>query len=197
VELLMRVLLLYCHPNPESYVAALHRKAAETLIAAGHEVDVCDLYAEGFNPVLSREERIGYHDHATNTQPVLAYVERLRRAEALVLVFPVWNFGFPALLKGFFDRVFLPGVSFDLEGGQTKGLLTNIRKIQVITTYGGSWMKAALVGNPPRKYCTRAMRAMTQFSASIAYLAHYDMNLSTPESRASFLDRVTRQLARL
>jgi NAD(P)H dehydrogenase (quinone) len=42
------------------------------------------------------------------------YVERLRAAEALVMSYPVWNFGYPAMLKGFFDRVFLPGVSFDI-----------------------------------------------------------------------------------
>ena len=58
--------------------------------------------------------RRSYHDTATNTGPVQTYVDRLRAADALVLVFPVWNYGYPAILKGFFDRVFLPGVSFDL-----------------------------------------------------------------------------------
>ena len=110
----MRVLVLYAHPDPESFAAALHRTIVETLAAAGHEVDDCDLYAEGFNPVLSREERVGYHDLAHNQMPVSAYVARLQKAEALVLSYPVWNFGFPAILKGFFDRVFLPGVSFKL-----------------------------------------------------------------------------------
>ena len=57
-----------------------------------------------------------------------AYVERLRRAEALVLSFPVWNYGYPAILKGFFDRVFLPGVSFELVDGKVKPSLHNIRQ---------------------------------------------------------------------
>jgi len=193
----MRVLVLYCHPDSGSYVAALHAVTVEALTAAGHAVDDCDLYAEGFDPVLSRDERIGYHDLATNTAPVLSHVERLKRAEALVLVFPVWNFGFPALLKGYFDRVFLPGVSFGMVDGSTQGLLTHIRRIAVVTTYGATWTKATLLGNPPRKFCTRSLRAVTRFSASVTYLAHYDMNRSTPGTRAAFMTRVKQGLARL
>ncbi len=192
----MRVLVLYCHPNPSSYGAALHGAVVETLTAAGHEVDDCDLYAEGFDAVLSRAERLGYHDLHTNTHPVQSHVDRLRAAEALVLVFPVWNFGFPALLKGYLDRVFLPGVSFGLVDGATQGMLTNIGKIGVVTSYGATWMKATLLGNPPRKFCTRSLRAVTRFRASVDYLAHYDMNRSTPETRAAFLSRVRERFAR-
>jgi NAD(P)H dehydrogenase (quinone) len=68
--------------------------------------------------VLTEAERRGYHEVGPNLEPVRDYVERLRAAEALVMVFPVWNFGYPAILKGFLDRVFLPGVSFRLEDGQ-------------------------------------------------------------------------------
>ena len=53
----MRVLVLYCHPLDDSFNAAVHRAAVETLRAAGHEVDDCDLYAEGFDPVLRRDEQ--------------------------------------------------------------------------------------------------------------------------------------------
>ena len=85
----MRVLVLYAHPNPESFGAALHRAVVETLLRAGHEVDDCDLYAERFDPVLSCEERVNYLSIPDNCRGVEAYVERLRRAEALVLVFCV------------------------------------------------------------------------------------------------------------
>jgi putative NADPH-quinone reductase len=192
----MRVLVLYCHPNPASFGAALHEAVVGTLAAAGHQVDDCDLYAEGFDAVLSRAERLGYHDLATNTHPVQAHVDRVRAADALVLVFPVWNFGFPALLKGYLDRVFLPGVSFGLVDGATQGMLTNIGKIGVVTSYGATWAKATLLGNPPRKFCTRSLRAVTRFRASVDYLAHYDMNRSTPETRGAFLAKVTRHFAR-
>ena len=96
----MRFLVLYAHPNPESFCAALHRSVVGTLRRNGHEVDVCDLYAERFDPVLSYEERVGYLDVPANRRPVEDYVRRLEQADGLILVFPVWNFGFPAILKG-------------------------------------------------------------------------------------------------
>jgi putative NADPH-quinone reductase len=192
----MRVLVLYCHPNPESFGAALHSTVVASLRAAGHEVDDCDLYEEGFQPILSRQERLGYHDLAHNTAPVADYVRRLRAAEALVLVFPVWNFGFPALLKGFFDRVFLPGVSFGLVDGRTRGILTNISRVGVVTSYGATRWRAFLMGDPPRRFCTRVLRAVTGLKAPVSYLAHYDMNRSTDVTRAAFRTRVADAFSR-
>lgn len=191
----MRVLVLHAHPDPESFGAALHRTIVETLRAAGHEVDDCDLYAEGFNPLLSREERVGYHDLANNQAPVAGYVARLQRAEALVLSYPVWNFGFPAMLKGFFDRVFLPGVSFKLVDGRVRPALWNIRKLAAVTTYGGARHRAFLMGDPPRKVVTRVVRAVCHPSARPLYLTHYDMNRSTPQTRAAFLAEVRQRFS--
>lgn len=193
----MRVLVLYAHPNPESYGAALHQAVVASLREAGHEVDDCDLYAEGFDPVLSREGRVGYHDLAGNTLPVAGYVARLRAAEALVLCFPVWNFGYPAILKGFFDRVFLPGVSFRMVDGKVAPNLWTIRKLVAVTTYGGSRWRALLMGDPPRKLVCRALRAVCHPTARPLYLAHYDMNRATPESRDSFLATIAKKMRAL
>jgi putative NADPH-quinone reductase len=191
----MRVLVLYAHPVETSFQAALHAAAVAALTQAGHEVDDCDLYAEKFDPVLSREERLNYHDEAICRKPVQAYVDRLLAAEALVLVFPVWNFGYPAILKGFFDRVFLPGVSFALADGKVSPKLTNVRKAAAIATYGGDRLRAMLVGDPPRKVVTRALRGPLGLSTPIKYLACYDMNRATDERCAKFLARVTREMA--
>lgn len=193
----MRVLVLYAHPNPESYGAALHEAVVASLREAGHEVDDCDLYAEGFDPVLSREGRVGYHDLAGNTLPVAGYVARLRAAEALVLCFPVWNFGYPAILKGFFDRVFLPGVSFRMVDGKVAPNLWTIRKLVAVTTYGGSRWRALLMGDPPRKLVCRALRAVCHPTARPLYLAHYDMNRATPESRDAFLATIAKKMRAL
>lgn len=193
----MRVLVLYAHPDPESYGAALHQAVVASLREAGHEVDDCDLYAEGFDPVLSREGRVGYHDLAGNTLPVAGYVARLRAAEALVLCFPVWNFGYPAILKGFFDRVFLPGVSFRMVDGKVAPNLWTIRKLVAVTTYGGSRWRALLMGDPPRKLVCRALRAVCHPTARPLYLAHYDMNRATPESRDSFLATIAKKMRAL
>jgi NAD(P)H dehydrogenase (quinone) len=193
----MRVLVLFAHPCEDSYAAALHRQVVDQLLASGHEVDDCDLYREAFDPVLSRAERQGYHDVPANRANVATYVARLVRAEALVLVYPVWNFGFPAILKGFFDRVFLPGVSFDLVDGKSKGALVNVRRIVAVTTYGGNRLRAILAGDPPRRLVTRMLRAAVHPFARCWYIARYDMNRSTPEVRKAFLEKVGRAMRAL
>jgi putative NADPH-quinone reductase len=188
-----RALVLFAHPCPESFSAALHATVTGTLAARGWEVDDCDLNAEGFNPVLSTDERRAYHDAGPNTAPVQGYVDRVMAAQALVLVFPVWNFGFPAILKGFFDRVFLPGVSFRLEDGLVKPNLTHIRKLAAVTTYGGSRLRAVMAGDPPRHVVRRAIWHVCR-PERMRYLALYDMNRATEPQRTRFLGRVRAEM---
>ncbi|MGR3436117.1 MAG: NAD(P)H-dependent oxidoreductase, partial [Shimia sp.] len=88
-----KALVIFAHPVPESLNAEAHRIVVDTLTTRGWEVDDCDLNAEGFDPVLSMDERRNYHDVAVNTGPVQPYVDRLRAADAVVFCFPVWNFG--------------------------------------------------------------------------------------------------------
>lgn len=193
----MRVLLIHAHPVEESFSTALKNEALRVLVAAGHSVEECDLYARGFDPVLSREERLAYHDVEHNREPVADYVEQLMRAEAIVLVYPVWNFGFPAILKGYFDRVFLPGVSFRMRDGKVVPNLQHIRRLVAVTTYGSSRLRACLVGDPPRKLVRRVLRALIAPTGRLSYLALYDMNRIDEAGRKAFVARVTAELERL
>lgn len=186
----MRVLVLHSHPVEESFGKALYRLTCDSLTKAGHEVDACDLYAEGFDPVLSAEGRRIYHDYPQNMAGLETYVERLLKAEGLVICTPIWNFGFPAMLKGYFDRVWLPGVSFDLRDGKLIPTLRHIRKLSAVVTYGATPMRAFLAGNPPKKIVNRVMRVQIKPGAPVSYLAHYDMNNCTDETRAAFMARV-------
>ncbi len=190
----MKVLVLHAHPVETSFNASLHRLIVERLSAAGHQVDDCDLYAEDFDPRLTRAERLAYHDPRSANDPVDPYVQRLLTAEALVLCFPVWNYGYPAILKGFFDRVFLPGVSFTMVDGRARPSLHNIAKAAVVTSYGGSRLRAFLMGNPPRKLAMRLLRSTIRPFAPVSYLAHYSMNLSTPASRERFMNKVAARM---
>ena len=191
-----RALVLFAHPCEESFSSALHRLVVDSLGERGWTVDDCDLYAEGFSPVLTAEERRNYHDEGKNIGPVASYVERLRAADALILCFPVWNFGYPAILKGFFDRVFLPGVSFRLVDGKVAPNLTNIQKLAAITTYGGTRFRAMLAGDPPRKCVSRAVRYVAQ-PDRMRYMALYDLNRANDAKRAGFLDKVGREMRAL
>ncbi|WP_349358333.1 NAD(P)H-dependent oxidoreductase [Stappia sp.] len=192
----MRVLLIHAHPLEDSFNAALKDVALAALVGAGHEVEVLDLYACGFDPVLSAAERRGYHDVETNREPVAREVEQLLRAEALVLVYPVWNFGYPAILKGYFDRVFLPGVSFRMKNGKVVPNLRHIHRIAAVTTYGGSRFRAMLAGDPPRKLFRRVLRGLVAPFARASYLALYDMNRADAARRTAFVTRVRDTLAR-
>jgi putative NADPH-quinone reductase len=185
----MRVLVLHAHPVAESFNGALFREVCTRLAKRGHEVDACDLYAEGFDPVLTRAERLDYHDLARNTANVDAHVERLMKAEALVLSHPVWNFGMPAILKGYLDRVFLPGISFKIVEGRVKPNLQHIRKVAVVTTYGADPLRAFLAGDPPKRFAKRTLRYLVKPGAAFSYLALYDMNRVSEEKRRRFLSR--------
>jgi NAD(P)H dehydrogenase (quinone) len=187
----MRVLVLYAHPVETSFVSALHKAAVDMLRSRGHQVDDCDLYLEGFDPLLSRQERIDYNNVALNRARVAPYVDRLLAAEALVLVFPVWNEGFPAVLKGFFDRVFLPGVSLiTMSDGSAAPNLQNITKLASVCTYGLDRLRTMLAGDPPRRVIRRMLQSLIHPRASSDYLALYDMNHTTRERRAAFLEKV-------
>jgi NAD(P)H dehydrogenase (quinone) len=190
----VNVLVLYAHPVESSFNGSLHRLIVDRLRTRGHTVDDCDLYAEDFDPRLSAGEHLCYHDVPDNAKWVTPYVKRLLEAEGLVLSFPVWNYGFPAILKGFFDRVFLPGVSFKLVNGVSWPALYNIRKVAAVTTYGGSRIRAVFMGDPPRKIISRLMRVTVGPRATIRYFAHYDMDRSTEASRRAFAGKVGRAM---
>ena len=193
----MRVLVVYSHPVETSYNAALHRQVVDSLKRAGHDVDDCDLYAEGFNPVMSREERLGYHTVPQNQKPVQGYVDRLQRAEAVVFCFPTWCFGLPAMLKGFFDRVFMPGVAFDFsDPANVKPSLTHLKRISAVVTYGRPRWTAWAMGDPPRKIVTRYMRRLSGGRARIDYFAYYHMNIATRPRLERFKERVGQAMAR-
>lgn len=193
----MRVLVIFAHPVETSYQAALHAAVIDTLRAGGHEVDDLDLYAEGFQPVLSRAERLDYFDLGANTRNVARYVERLRAADGVVFCFPTWTFGEPAILKGFMDRVMVPGVSFRKDAEQRYAPnLTNIRRLAAVVTYGRAWWEVRLaIGDLPRRHITRYFRWFCARGCRTRYLAHYHMNKSTPETRARFLARVRKDIA--
>ena len=193
----MHVLVVYCHPVETSYQAALHREVLANLKNAGHTVDDCDLYAEDFNPVMSREERLAYHDVPRNQEPMAGYVERLRKAQALVLCFPTWCFGMPALMKGFFDRLLMPGVAFDIsDPADVKPMLTQIRRIAAVVTYGRPRWLAWYMGDPPRKMVTRYLRRLTDNNARVDFHAYYHMNVATPPRLARFKQQVGDAMAR-
>ena len=186
----MRTMVVYAHPVETSFNAAIYAAVTETLRKRGHEVDACDLYAEDFPAIMSREDRLLYHEIPANRALARPWIERLESAEALVLVFPTWVFAPPAMMKGFCEKVFVPGVAFELVDGKVRGALRHIKRVGGVSTYGGTRLRAFLAGDPPRKLFTRSLRAYVGPAAPISFLGCYDMNRIDETRGKAFLDKV-------
>jgi NAD(P)H dehydrogenase (quinone) len=189
----LRILIVFAHPLETSFVSALHARVVEILRAGGHIVDDLDLYAEKFDPVMSREGLLRYININANTREVEGYVQRLLAAEALVLIFPVWFDGLPAIMQGYFQRVFLPGVSVRIdEAGLFHPNLRNVKRMAAVCAYGESRRDVAAKGDPPLRFVRDNVGALIDPKGRFEYLALYDMNFTRAPRRAAFMKRVIR-----
>ena len=189
----MRALVVYCHPRAGSFTKAGCDLVVEKLEAAGAEIRVSDLYAEGFDPVLSAEDHEGYEICPDNCVRVSKDVENLRWCDTLIFVYPTWWYGLPAILKGWLDRVFLPDVAFLMPSPERKGIhpgLQHIKRLGVFTTCGASWWLTTLIGAPGKRTLMRGVGLLCGKPFKETFAAHYLMDTSTPESRARHLARV-------
>lgn len=199
----MRYLVVAAHPLADSFNAALRQAVIEGLTRAGHEIDLLDLYAERFDPVLSAAERTAYFapaaDHTRIERAALdGQIARLRRAEGIVLVYPTWWFGFPAILKGWLDRVWLPGVAFELGGPALRPGLRQVTRLAVVTSYGSpAWYIRLVMRDPARRIVRRGLATLCHPRCRTRFLALYGMDGADERRRRRFLAKVRRRLASL
>ncbi|MDW9817063.1 flavodoxin family protein [Sinorhizobium meliloti] len=196
----MHILMVLAHPLEESFAASVARIARETLEARGHTVDLLDLYREGFDPRRTVAERGSYFDKDYDASGVSPWIERLRAADGLVLVFPQWWFNFPAILKGFFDRVFAPGVAFDHDaaGGRIVPRLRNIRLFWALTSTGSPWWVVHLyMGNPVRRLLKRGIAAFCGKGLDFRMVTLHDMDRVTEAKRKRHIERVRALVSRI
>lgn len=144
----MKTVIIYAHPWEGSFNNLLLQNTISKLEGKGETVDVIDLNNDGFNPVLEKADlrlfgRGEYHD-----QQALNYVERLKAADKAIFIFPIWWYGMPAILKGFFDKVMLKGTSYvEDENHNLKGAL-GIKESAIFTTANISKEILASFGDP-------------------------------------------------
>jgi len=132
----MKVLIVFTHPNPNSFNHALLESITTGLEESGHEVRTKDLYQEDFNPILSAEDLSILHTGKI-PENIAKEQGQLLWADGLIFIYPLWWFDRPAMLKGWFDIVLTNGLAFEYSSEGVKGLLKH-KKALVIITAGGS-----------------------------------------------------------
>jgi putative NADPH-quinone reductase len=196
----MKALVVHCHPSPDSFTAAVRDTVLARLEAAGAEIRLRDLYAEGFEPILTRAEWTGYLDAPANRAPVAAHVADLEWCDTLIFTYPTWWYGLPAMLKGWLDRVMLPEVAFLMpraEGETIRPGLRHIERLGVFTTCGASRWLTFLVGAPGRRTLTRGIGLLLHPRARKVFAAHYLMDSADRPALAAHLARVAARTDRL
>jgi len=128
--------ILYAHPNPKSFSNAIKETAFDFLSKNGFNVEVVDLYSINFNPILSAKDFENIQQ-GTISEDVKKQQEIINKSDLIVLVFPVWWYNMPAILKGYIDRVFSYGFAYVEEGDEIKGLLKG-KKVVIFANFGGS-----------------------------------------------------------
>ena len=185
----MSTLVVFCHPVPESFGAAVATQVVETLSDAGAEPRLLDLYADGFSAT------------AAGAPVVEAHSEALRNANALVLVYPTWWSGLPAMLAGWFEQV-VAGGSTPRPGrpettAASRDLLANLRYVAAVTTHGSSKLVNALQGEAGLHFLRQSVHPLCPANCRMVWLAFYSSDRSSMTDRRAFLARVDRRLRRL
>lgn len=196
----MHCLIVVSHSLQTSLSHRFAALASEMLTAAGHDVTTLDLYAENFDPRLTTQERESYYAKAYRPEASLApHIDALQTAEMLVLAFPTWWFGPPAMLKGWIDRVFSPGIAFDhgANFGPIGPKLTALRQVAAITTLGTPWWVDWLaMRRPVRRMVKTAICGACAPNATVRYLPFYAAENPGEARILAFEQRIRQALLR-
>lgn len=186
----MRVMVTIDHPWLQSFNHAILARVVDTLRAGGHEVDVLDLHRENFDPVLRVDELAVYTSGTYLDPKVGGYQKRIEQAQHLIYIFPVWWEVMPALLKGFFDKVFLPDWAFT--EADAAPLLTHITGATVITTMGAP----EVIHTSVEPVLCRGILGFCGVQ-NAKWFNICDLSNTTPEQRAAFLVEIETYLHQL
>ncbi|MEP7113514.1 MAG: NAD(P)H-dependent oxidoreductase [Ilumatobacteraceae bacterium] len=195
----MHVVVVVAHPDPRSFNHAIAATACATLSAAGHTVTMLDLYADEFRTAMSPAERLAYHSDRPILDPMAErHAEVVKQADALVFIYPTWWSTVPAILKGWLERVMVPGVGFVFdEHHHVKRGLTQVDRIVGISTYRSRWISVKAIHDNGRRVLLRALRLNTATLTRRSWLGLYEVDTRTDAQRAAFLKRVERTMQSL
>lgn len=183
----MHTLIIYCHPYEQSFCHAILETLCERYEREGTAFHVIDLYADAFDPVLSRDELAVYNEGRALDPLVARYQELVSGANRLVFVFPIWWNDVPAMLKGWLDKVLLCGFSWEPTGSGLRGTLTFIESAEVFTTSANptQFIREQAGDAVQRMFIGGTLRQLG--IASAVWENFGGMDASTDRERAAFL----------
>lgn len=193
-------LIVLAHPRSDSLAAALAREAMARAAAKGWHVVLRDLASAGFDPAMTGEERGSYYAPRYAGQAVSALAAELQAADVVILVYPTWWFGFPALLKGWFDRVWSPGVAFEhgAYSGPIRPGLGQLRHVLAVTTLGSPWWVDWLVLHRAlARSLKRGIVGPCAPKARFRYLSLYGVEAMSAARLSRFRARLGRAIDRM
>ena len=123
----MKSTIILASNNEKSFSKEIVNKLIDKLTQNKVPYEVIDLYKDNFNPVMTAKQEQLYSKGETDDELVKKYQKHLKESDEIILVFPLWFNNVPAILKGFFDKVFLKEFAFTEENNKPKGLLNNIK----------------------------------------------------------------------
>lgn len=207
----MRLLLVLDHPytissaedvpQQRSFTAAVAAAAMRGAQAAGHDVDLIDLAADGFQPAMSRQDLAAWRQGRTDDPVVADYQRRLLDADHLAFAFPVWWSAMPAATKGFLDRVLTKGIMFDevphARGNPLRNLMPRLSGVTVLS----------VMATPDEIYRSQYQAPVTKVIfegtfgklgiRNLTWINHAAVAATSPEQRQHLLDQTETSFARL
>ncbi len=193
----MNCLVIVAHPLKNSLCGHLASEAITCLQERGYKVTVTNLYEAKFDAALSTEERTSYYSASYDAGGVSSEISQLKAAEMLVLIFPTWWFGFPAVLKGWFDRVWAPGHAYDHASdlGAIKPRLENLRETYVVTTLGSPWwVDYFVMWRPVYRTLRIALLGTCARQSSFKMLSLYKSEKASPVRVERFVRKIKKLL---
>jgi NAD(P)H dehydrogenase (quinone) len=193
----MHALVIYCHPVEGSFSSAIRDAAVNGLHLAGHHVDVIDLAAESFDPVMSRDEWLSYvQSHGVIAPSLEKHVALVKAADILVFVYPTWWSGLPAQLKGWLERIMVENVAYKFNrSNRVRPALANVKKIYIFSTFGSPHWYIAFVHNNGKRILSRALRLSTG-RARVRSRFLYAMDTTDNQRRQKFLSDISELLVK-
>ena len=197
----MKILVVFCHPSSSSFGASIFKLTCQTLKKLGHKVRTHDLYKENFDPVLSDEQ---WQNYSNKIEALInenaTHVRNLKWCEGLIVIYPTWYYGPPAMLKGWLEKIWLPGVTFEISDEKFKLPVSKLRHIRLfmgVTTSGSPWWWLKLIKDPGRNLWSRGLKVLFSKKCKVFWKQLYDINNSTENDRQKFLSQIEKTLKRI